>query len=213
METTPQLLAEVDPLVPATHGLHSGSGATLANMAPSVDALDRLFRPKALDMPVMVPRDGPIAAIDPDANTALSPVAPSLGAPSLGIGQIAADAPVTPQVVAEGAPELVLLAVAPAWVRVRAADGTVLLEKVLSPGERFVLPATEEPPTLRAGAAGSVYFELAGQVYGPAGAAGSVASNIVLDAGPLREAFALADLSRDPELAAIVNVAEVSVSE
>ncbi|MFT5364624.1 MAG: cytoskeletal protein RodZ [Dinoroseobacter sp.] len=180
VETTPQLLAEVDPLVPATHGLHSGSGATLANMAPSVDALDRLFRPQALDMPVMVPRDGPIAAIDPDANTALSPVAPSLGAPSLGIGQIAADAPVTPQVVAEGAPELVLLAVAPAWVRVRAADGTVLLEKVLSPGERFVLPATEEPPTLRAGAAGSVYFELAGQVYGPAGAAGSVASNIVL---------------------------------
>ncbi len=213
VETTPELLAEVDPLAPASPGQNSGlgqsgSGATLANMAPSVDAMDRLFRPQALDVPVMIARDGPIAAIDPDANSALSPVAPSLG-----IAQIAADAPVTPRVVAEGAPELALLAVAPAWVRVRAADGTVLLEKVLAPGERFILPATEEPPTLRAGAAGSVYFELAGQVFGPAGAAGSVASNIVLDAQALRDGYTLADLTRDPELAAIVNVADAGASQ
>lgn len=210
VETTPSVLAEVDPLAPAgeTNGIgQSGSGTTLATMAPSVDAMDRLFRPQALDVPVMVARDGPIAAIDPDATGALSPISPGLG---LGIADAAPEAPTPPQVSADGAPEIALLAVAPAWVRVRGADGTVLLEKVLAPGERFILPATEEPPTLRAGAAGAVYFELNGQVYGPAGAAGSVASNIVLDAAPLREAYTLADLTRDPELAAIVNVADAS---
>ncbi len=214
VETTPEVLAEVDPLAPVTSGNganglgDSGTGSRVATMAPSVDAMDRLFRPQALDVPVMVARDGPIAAIDPDATGVLSPVAPGLG---LGIADTTPSiAQTPPQVSAEGAPELALLAVAPAWVRVRAADGTVLLEKVLSPGERFVLPATEEPPTLRAGAAGAVYFEVSGQIYGPAGAAGSVASNIVLDADPLRSAYTLADLTRDPDLAAIVNVADAS---
>ena len=35
--------------------------------------------------------------------------------------------------------------------------------------ERFELPQTEEPATLRAGNAGSLYFAVNGQTYGPAG--------------------------------------------
>ena len=65
--------------------------------------------------------------------------------------------PGQPQVVADAAPDVVMFAVRPSWVRVRAADGTVLFEKILDAGERYVLPKTEEPPTLRTGNAGAIY--------------------------------------------------------
>ena len=39
---------------------------------------------------------------------------------------------------AEEAPEVVLIAVRPAWVRVRSADGSVLFEKILDAGEEYV---------------------------------------------------------------------------
>ena len=211
VDTTPELLAEVDPLAPISNGpasLNGGAeGSDIVANAPSVDALDRLYRPQALDTPVLVARDGPISAIDPNVTGALvSPVAPEIGV----VPELAQTAPVpaTPQVLEEGGPEIAILAVAPAWVRVRAADGTVLLEKVLQPGERYALPATEEAPTLRAGAAGSVFFEIGDKVYGPAGETGSVASNVVLAEDALRAGFALADLTAEPELAAIVNVAD-----
>ena len=42
--------------------------------------LDRLYRPQALDVPVLTSRDGPIAAIDPRRAGALAPVADRCGA-------------------------------------------------------------------------------------------------------------------------------------
>ena len=36
-----------------------------------------------------------------------------------------------------------------------AADGTVLFEKILDAGERYVVPPTDEPPLLRAGESGA----------------------------------------------------------
>ncbi|MDH3263302.1 MAG: DUF4115 domain-containing protein, partial [Paracoccaceae bacterium] len=111
--------------------------------------------------------------------------------------------PAAPQVLAEGAPEVQLLAVRPAWVRVSAADGTVLLEKILEPGERWAVPATEEPPVLRAGNSGAVYFAVNGQTYGPAAPGAQVVRNVPLAALPLTETFALADLDADPDLAAV----------
>jgi hypothetical protein len=55
-----------------------------------------------------------------------------------------------------------LVAVRPAWVRVRAADGSILLEKTLQAGDTYVVPQMEEAPTLRAGAAGAVFFAVNG---------------------------------------------------
>lgn len=209
VEATPTILAQVDPLTPVADAEDStGTDPDMLNVAgsinaPSVDAFDRLYRPQALDIPVLVARDGPISTINPEEVGALAQ-APRLLIPVVQPETTAA----SPQVVAEGPPEVALLAVEPAWVRVSAADGTILLEKILEPGERYVLPATEEPPTLRAGAAGAVYFSIAGDVFGPAGPVGSVASGIVLAASALRETYQQADLSLRPDLAAIVNVAE-----
>jgi cytoskeletal protein RodZ len=65
VEQTPMILSQVDPLA---GGAGAGTDeAALADpvtlAAASPEALDRLYRPQALDVPVMTPRDGPIAAL------------------------------------------------------------------------------------------------------------------------------------------------------
>lgn len=177
--------------------------------APAPDALDRLYRPQALDVPVLVARDGPIAAIDPATNGALAGLAPS----DLPSGPVFAvpspldpiDAPV--QVVEADVPDVAIFAVRPSWVRVSAADGSVLFEKILDAGERYVLPATQEPPVLRSGNAGAVYFAVNGQAYGPAGSESGVVKNVALTVDGIKGSFVLADLSKDSALADYVRVA------
>ncbi|MGB8622856.1 MAG: DUF4115 domain-containing protein, partial [Paracoccaceae bacterium] len=99
---------------------------------------------------------------------------------------------------------VVMFAMRPAWVRVTAADGTVLLEKILDAGERYVLPKTEEPPKLRTGYAGAVYFAVNGTAYGPVGEGASVVKNVALGAQELKQSFQVADLTQDPDLASVV---------
>ncbi|MCA8882692.1 MAG: helix-turn-helix domain-containing protein [Rhodobacteraceae bacterium] len=188
------------------------SGLSIDNAAPTPAALERLYRPKALDTPVLVPRDGPIAMLDPDGQGVFAPHAPE---PVLALAPVAdeagpelADADAGPevQVVAAAVPEVVLFARRPAWVRVRGSDGSVLLEKIMEQGERYVLPKTETPPTLRAGNSGSVYFAVNGATLGPAGKGTSVAKNVVLSADALSTAYAVADLGEDPELARLAEL-------
>jgi len=184
-------------------------GLGVNNTAPTLAALERLYRPQALDAPVMVPRDAPIATLDPDANGVFasrrSAPAIALDAPPEPPRPDVAEPP-TPVVVEARPPEVVLFARRPAWVRVRATDGTVLLEKIMEQGERFVLPETEEPPTLRAGNSGSVFFAVNGETFGPAGPGTSVAKNVVLSAASLAETYGPADIEADPELARIAEL-------
>ena len=207
VDQAPGVVAELDPLAgagaTATEQMESGEVALAAlpgqdALPPAPEAFDRLYRPAALDVPVLVARDGPIAAIDPrsvgtlavaDAPEAVEPVAET---PALG------ETPV--QVVAADAPAVELLAVRPAWVRVQAADGTIIFEKILDAGERYALPKTEEAPVLRVGESGALYFAVNGQTYGPAGDQGSVTKNLVLSPEALTAKFALADMSRDADL-------------
>ena len=111
---------------------------------------------------------------------------------------------------APDAPALELLAARPAWVRVTLADGTVLLEKIMDAGERFTLPGLEEPPLLRTGNSGAIYFAVNGQTYGPAAPGPQVVKNIALSPEHVTGSFALADLNADPELAQIVSVAQAT---
>ena len=101
-----------------------------------------------------------------------------------------------------------MFAVRPSWVRVQAADGSVIFEKILDVGEKYTLPKTEEPPLLRAGNSGSVYFSVNGRTYGPAGVGPSVAKNIALSASSLKEIYAEADAAKDSDLARFLAVAE-----
>ncbi len=205
VEQSPGVVASVDPLVGA------GSADDPDEVAAREAALMRLYRPQALDVPVLEARDGPIATIDPRSIGVLAaeqerllqaaqdtlPILPKMEQPVE-----------TVQVVEPTPPELAILAARPAWVRVNGADGTVLFEKILEAGERYVVPATEEPPILRAGNAGSIYFAVNGETFGPAAEGASVAKNVELSSDALQDRYQLADLAADPDMAAIVAMAK-----
>lgn len=212
MRTPPGSLAanESDPLAGAGTAprVTAPSAADAADEAPTTGAEGRvrIARAPALEVPVLVPRDGPIAAIVPDT----TPVAEASGAATdaavmqaLASGDEGSD-PTAPQVVGAGPDTVELLAVRPSWLRVRAADGTVIFERILDAGERYTIPQTDQPPTLHAGNSGSVYFLINGQAYGPAAPGAQVVRNVALDVDALRSAYQVADLGRDQDLAVYV---------
>ncbi len=207
----PSVVAEIDPL-----GNVKGN-APLVRSAPAVpeqvaslDAnglpVDRLFRPEALTVPVLTARDGPIAAINPNLN----PTIPNDQSSAIdqAVASVVSDPAV--QVVADNAPGVEILAVRPSWVRVSAADGTVLFEKILDAGERYTVPALQQAPVLRSGNSGSVYFSVNGQTYGPAAPGAQVVKNVSLSADSLTQAYTVADMTGDKDLAHFVNVADAS---
>jgi len=229
IEQAPGVTASIDPLAPSADvvasldaTLDSGPATDpdggVASVAPSADALDRLYRPQALDVPVLVARDGPIAALNPENGSLLTqkdtPAAPGAGAPEFATAaatgsqltpeMIASIAGTAPKVVEDTAAPVRIFATRPAWVQVKSASGSVIFEKILEAGEDYVLPKTEEPPVLRTGYAGAVYFSVNGQTYGPAGKGASVVKNIALAADELSTNYALADLKQHPELAKVV---------
>ncbi len=214
VEQSPGVTDRVDPLA-ASEDVIAAVDQSTGFVAPTPDALDRLYRPQALDVPVMVARDGPISALNPQNFGTLAPddnlsgddlrrVMAGLDAPDL------SPDPTLIKVVEGGVPEVSIFAVRPAWVRIKSADGTVIFEKVMDAGEKFVLPKTEEPPTLRTGYAGTVYFAVNGQTYGPAGEGASVVSQIALGEDEIKASYALADLTASEELASVVAALSVA---
>jgi hypothetical protein len=205
----PAVLAEIDPL-----GNVKGE-VPLVRSAPEVKqtadatgaAADMLYRPEALNVPVLTPRDGPIAAINVKEGAVSGPA--NASAVDQAVAEAAGgDTPV--QVVADAAPGVEILAVRPSWVRVSAVDGTVIFEKILDAGERYTVPALAQAPVLRAGNSGSVYFAVNGKTYGPASPGSNVVKNLALDVTSLTATYKLADLSGDADLAHFVNVAQAT---
>jgi len=212
VEQTPTVISDLDPLAGGGNGITAPEEDSLASLsAPSPEALDRLYRPQALEVPVLVARDAPISTLVPGSFGAIE--SPTAGIDAALAEAVAQNEAPTVQVNEGPGAEVALVAVRPAWVRVRAADGSVIFEGIMNKGDSFDLPATEEPATLRVGESGAVYFAVNGTHYGPAGPSGTVTSNLALDSGSLTQAYAVADLNTDNDLAAVVNVAEVNVSE
>ncbi|MBN2761218.1 MAG: DUF4115 domain-containing protein [Rhodobacteraceae bacterium] len=214
----PEVMAELDPvianaaprleateigaLVPPVRGVESANAQT-ALPGDMAQGVVRSYQPEALDAPIMVSRDGPIGAIRPVQEQAL----PEGIDQAIGLALNEGAAPEI-QVLRDGPPQLEVLAVRPSWIRVRAADGTVLFEKVLDAGERYAVPQAEEPAILRAGNSGSVYLLVDGQPYGPTAPGAQVVDRIALTPEAVTESFSTADLSGDQDLRSFVNVAE-----
>ncbi|WP_116130847.1 helix-turn-helix domain-containing protein [Tropicimonas sp. IMCC34043] len=234
VEQVPLAIAAIDPLADVRGVADHGDIGMAESDSAQSNPLERLYRPQPLDAPVMVPRDGPIAALDPRMTGALAPSAlpdfdgsrnesfaqtgtAASGSDEQGLNQAdaiiaaLAEAAAGPKVTVD-APEVVLMAVRPAWVRIRAGNGTVLLEKILNPGDTWVVPQTETPPILRTGAAGAIYFAVNGQTYGPAGAHGAVVDKIALNPVALTEKFAMADPASGEDARKAVAVAEAMLA-
>jgi cytoskeletal protein RodZ len=203
VDEAPTVVAQIDPLspvdtLPAPDLVASRAAADQpADPASAPEVMDRLYRPQALDVPVLTSRDGPIAAINPRETGVLA----DAGAASAVDAAVAEALGTDVQVVAEAQKGIEVLAVRPSWVRVNAADGTVLFEKILDAGERYVVPALEEPPVFRTGNSGSIYFVVDGATYGPAAPGANVVRDIALSAEALTQGFAAADPAADEDLA------------
>ena len=228
-EDAPTVIGTLDPVEGSTittPALDETETAQMATALPQPDTIDRLYRPQILEAPVLTARDGPIAAIDPGLTQSPEPADSVLAGADTGtnsalpqgatttLAQAMSHGPQLPQdqmavrTVAPDAPELELLAARPAWVRVTSADGTVLLEKIMDAGERFSMPKLEQPPLLRTGNSGAVYFAVNGRTYGPAAPGPQVVKNVELSTASLTSKYAFADLTADPELAEMVAVAQ-----
>ena len=212
VDETPIVLTDLDPVARATAQVYPvEEDVTVGIALPSNDGLDRLYRPKALDTPVLVARDAPISMINPQSFGAFASEqtqAAELDAePTLladGTVQIGPNAVAVPQVVEQIPGQVQLVAVRPAWVRVSAADGTSVFEGILNAGDTYAIPMTENPSTLRVGESGAIYFAVNGQHFGPAGPRGQVTSEVALSADALTEKYEVADISADQDLARVV---------
>jgi cytoskeletal protein RodZ len=219
IDEAPTVVAEIDPLGNVSAGPalkrsapkpDEASVAAAAEAGVAADPLDRLYRPKALDVPVLTSRDGPIAAINPRESGALAAVAGTDAAIEAALGE-ALDAEI--QVVADVKPGVEVLAVRPSWVRVTSADGTVLFEKILDSGERYAVPSLEEGALFRTGNSGSIYFVVNGATFGPAAPGANVVSNVSLLPDSLMTSYAAADPSADEDLAKFATALAEPVAE
>jgi hypothetical protein len=212
VEQTPVVVTDLDPLAGATNAMRTSDPLAVVDR-PTREALDRLYRPQALDVPVLIARDAPISTLSPGTIGALVP--DSAVPRTFSSAALDQDMPTLPaiQVVEPPVPELQLVAVRPAWVRIRSAEGVVLFEGVMEPGQNFVVPSTEEPATLRVGESGAMYFAVNGVHYGPVGPRGVVTSKVELTSESLTQTYAVADLTADDDLAEIVNFAQVVTDE
>ena len=225
VDQTPVVLSDLDPLqanAPAQSSLVGDVTAPAALVyTPRVEALDRLYRPAALDVPVLVARDAPIASLDPrtsglfesgsmpviaraeDTSTLLAGAVDNALTEALGNETLTAGLSV-PQVFEGPAPAVQVVATGETWVRVTAADGSNIFEKVMQKGDTFDVPATVEPASLRTGQSGAVYFVMNGEFYGPVGGRGSVTSNVPLQQQALAELYEPAQPGQDSALETLV---------
>lgn len=147
-----------------------GLGASLSNgadgfSASSVDlAADPsiLYNRRELEVPIVAPRDGPIFAINPNAETT---VVAAVEASETVVVAVIEGAPKVSET--SYAPSISLVAQQDAWVRVYEENGTIIFEKTMTAGEQYDLPSDAPAAYLRAGNATFVYVMIDDKAYGP----------------------------------------------
>ena len=154
---------------------------------PDATGLGRSYRPQILDYPVVEPRDGPIASIDPDSfGTLIETDDHAIPIPAE-----------APQVVEKAPPIVEVYAANPAWLRVFVEAGDVLFEEILDAKQIYQVPQDVENPLLRSGNSGSVYLVVDGKTYGPVGSGTGVAKRVSLNAADIIENFEVSHVAVD----------------
>ena len=197
VEQAPLVASDLDPLRPREA---ASLGSSVQN-AQSDDIYSRIYQPQALDVPVVVPRDGPIANIDPDQRGAFAAQEPPMVTAFVdeSIEDILADiVSPAPELEAEAALQLVESFPAPVqlvssqgvWLRVKDADGSIIFERIMDAHTPYEVPLNDPPAVIeRAGNPSALFFLVNGALYGPAGGSGRVAKNIELSAEKLTQSY------------------------
>ena len=192
VEELPLAVAEMDPLdPPETTPLEEPALTDLASPVAAT-ALADLYRQQEAEVPILVPRDGPIAALDPDRAGLLAREMPAMPetsvsaqAPAAALIGVAPAPHTGPHPEATAAlPErqpLVVVAERAAWIRVYQENGTVLFESILEKGQTYSPPDGIEKPLIWAGNSGSVYVRVGETLHGPLGSGTKATRDVVLE--------------------------------
>lgn len=175
IEDNPMVAFEPDNLGGASLNSSDGFMASSIQLAadPSI-----LYSRRELDVPVVQPRDGPIFAINPDADGATVVPTDEIDLLETEVAAVTEGSPrvsETPYV-----PSVSIVAVQEAWVRVYQENGTIIFEKILAAGEQYSLPIDAPTAYLRAGNATAVYVMIDDEAYGPISNSDAVVRDIAL---------------------------------
>ena len=208
-EASPIILTEISSELVTEENIDNFTANKITN-----DQLDRLYRPQALEVPVLTARDGPISTLDPSfsnnfemqQSSNFSETAVNTSETKL-TSQILSNNIEEPsiQVVQDLPPSVAVLVTENAWVQITAADGTVIYENIMLPGEEFVLPHLDVPPKLRSGMSGYVYFSVNGELFGPVGSGTSVRKNVELSASNIVSTLQTPELSNKKLIAELIS--------
>lgn len=209
VEDLPLAVADVDPLEPP-----APPEPAFADLASPVAATDlaELYRQQEAEVPILMPRDGPIAAIDPDVVGPLAMRAAmsagrqtqpaetaALTRPEIlrAVASVPAEEIIAAKVAdtvgppAPHAQPLVVVAERAAWVRVYLANGTVIFEQILETGESYSPPEGVGAPLIWAGNSGSVYVRVGDGLHGPLGNGTRAVRDVVLDPAEIAKRYSL----------------------
>ncbi len=198
-EEIPLAVSDVgDISAPNAPGLVEPALSDLASPVAAT-ALAELYRDQEAEVPILVPRDGPIAAINPDliqpADKPIPAVADTTAetiAAAVAAAVATVEGPTLPQA-ADPASKLTIVAERSAWIRVYLENGTVIFESILEKGDTYSPPDGVGVPLIWAGNSGSVYVKVGDALHGPLGSGTRAAKGILLDAKSLAEKFPLVE--------------------
>ncbi len=215
VDDLPIALAEMAPLAAPEEPEAAETVLTELAKPVAATALAELYRQQDVPVPILTPRDGPIAALDPDrtrpagtsaalavdkiaipaAGTPDDPLAAILAAVEASLG--AGETPGTgsgPTAVAAGDDPLVVVAERAAWIRVYLASGTIIFEQILERGESYSPPEGVADPMIWAGNSGAVYVRVGDSLRGPLGSGTRAVRDVVLTPVAITERYAEVDV-------------------
>lgn len=193
VEELPLAVAEMQPLDPPEAMPLDEPALTELASPVAATALADLYRQQEAEVPILVPRDGPIAALDPDRTGLLARPAGTAAAPAsageipaaltVAAGEAPLQGPLLPTTAAASAAKLPLVVVAEraAWIRVYQENGTVIFETILEKGQTYSPPEGIEKPLIWAGNSGSVYVRVGDSLRGPLGSGTRATRDVVLE--------------------------------
>ena len=198
VEQPPLVASDLDPLRPRVSTDLSSGQVSLS----SDEIYSRIYRPQALDRPVLVPRDGAISNLNPNEQGAFAfPIPAQVAAMDTTTNdtlQSVLGAVVTPAAppalqLVEPLPDPVrLVAEQGVWLRVKDADGSIIFEQIMDAKNPFDVPFSDRPAVIeRAGNSGALFFLVNGELYGPAGNGARTAKNIELSPENLTQTYDL----------------------